>query len=41
MVEAEKSTLFLVDLEKRELFSAIVDRGTLLKPQFVAVEPIR
>ncbi|EUB64062.1 cAMP and cAMP-inhibited cGMP 3',5'-cyclic phosphodiesterase [Echinococcus granulosus] len=41
IVQAEKCVLFLVDLEKQELISTIVDHGGLYQTNFVNVEPIR
>ncbi|KAL5107671.1 putative 3'5'-cyclic phosphodiesterase pde-5 [Taenia crassiceps] len=41
IVQAEKCALFLVDLEKQELISTIVDHGDLHGNNFVNVEPIR
>ncbi|KAL5968128.1 putative 3'5'-cyclic phosphodiesterase pde-5, partial [Taenia solium] len=41
IIQAERCALFLVDLEKQELISTIVDHGDLHKTNFVNVEPIR
>ncbi|VDK39095.1 unnamed protein product [Taenia asiatica] len=41
IIHAEKCALFLVDLEKQELISTIVDHGDLHRTNFVNVEPIR
>lgn len=38
---SRKCALFLVDLEKQELISTIVDHGDLHGTNFVNVEPIR